>query len=532
MVTHGNIARNSLLLARQADVDDQSVWVSWVPHFHDLGLFGSICTPLYNGFESVLMPPAAFVTRPVRWLEAITKYGGTATVAPNFAYDLCVREIDDADCADLDLSGWKLAGCGAEPIRMETLNGFAERFAPYGLRAEALCPFYGLAEATLLVTGGPVGIGQTAANISSAALRENRVLPPDGDDDIRAVPSCGRPSPEHRLLVVDPETNRRCATDAVGEIWIDGSTTGPGYWNHAQETKRVFGARLASGEGPFLRTGDLGFVRDDTLYITGRIKDVIILRGQNIYPQDLEATARSVVPEAPEAAAFALEGASTERAVLVIEQPRTAKGDPQKMLASVREAVWHNHGVELDHVVLTRHRALPKTSSGKLRRSAARAALIDGSLPVLAEWRAQASDSGHLETDVAPRAIALILHLSSLPETERSRAIEDYLIDIVNELLGIGVDARDRDTSLIALGATSLGIMRLKRRFETDLMIALDADAVWQEITIAGVAVHLHEAMLASPLWENAAAVERLAEEIACMSDEEVSRQLALDPAA
>jgi acyl-CoA synthetase (AMP-forming)/AMP-acid ligase II len=262
VVTHGNVARNARLLAAQTALTQQSVWVSWVPHFHDLGLFGGICTPLHAGITSVLMPPAAFVARPVRWLEAIAQNGGTVSIAPNFAYDLCLHEIDDADCAGLDLSRWAVAGCGAEPIRMETLNGFADRFARYGLRRQSVCPFYGLAEATLLVSGGPVGIGQTAATVSLEALRRNQLRAPARPDDVYAVPSCGTPSPEHDILIVDSESHQLCAPDSVGEIWIDGSTTGPGYWRNPTESARVFGARLPGGEGPFLRTGDLGFVRN------------------------------------------------------------------------------------------------------------------------------------------------------------------------------------------------------------------------------------------------------------------------------
>jgi acyl-CoA synthetase (AMP-forming)/AMP-acid ligase II len=525
MVTHDNIARNSLVVAHTAALDEGSVWVSWVPHFHDLGLFGSICTPLYNGLQTVLMPPAAFVARPVRWLEAITQYGGTVTIVPNFAYDLCVRDIDEEECAALDLSRWAVAGCGAEPIRMATMNAFAERFARYGFRREALCPFYGLAEATLVVTGGPVGVGQAAAAVSAAGLRGNRILPPDSADDTYAVPSCGRPSPEHRLLVVDPETKRPCAPDEVGEIWIDGASTPPGYWNHPGESARTFAARTAAGDGPYLRTGDLGFVRNDTLYVAGRSKDVIIVRGQNIYPQDLEATATATLPGHPEAAAFALEGMSTDRPAMVIEQPRRHDGDVEAMLAAVRDAVWREHGIELEHVVLTRHRALPKTSSGKLQRAATRAALIDGSLPVIAEWRAQ-------DTAVAPEmvpgahALAFILELKRLSPTAQCLAIEDYLVGVVNELLGTCVDASEQTRSLIALGMTSLAIMRLKRRIESDFMIELDAVAVWQEIGIRDLAVHLHRALLASALWANAEAAEALAAEIMRMTDEDVTREL------
>jgi acyl-CoA synthetase (AMP-forming)/AMP-acid ligase II len=533
IVTHGNAARNARLLASQCDLDCQSVWVSWVPHFHDLGLFGGICTPLYSGITSVLMPPAAFVTRPVRWLEAIAQHGGTTSIAPNFAYDLCVHDIEDEDCIGLDLSRWTVAGCGAEPIRMETLNGFAERFSRYGLKRGSVCPFYGLAEATLLVSGGPVGLGQTCLNVSLAELRQNRLAQPEASQDCYAVPSSGRPSPEHRILIVDPETNRCCPPNAIGEIWIDGSTTGPGYWRNSTETARVFGARLASGEGPFLRTGDLGFLRDGVLYVTGRIKDVMIIRGQNIYPQDLEATARAAVPNAGEAAAFALADRSTERAVLIIEAPKPIPTDPSPLLEAVRMAVSASNGIDLEHVVLTDRRALPKTSSGKIQRSRARVLLLDGSLPVIAEWRVEDETSGKTPEHLSDHLdiIAMLLDLRQQTEVEQVRSITAYLRNVFDQLLGLKADDLDQGETLIAMGVTSLGIMRIRTRIETDLMIRLEQDLFWQDLSFANLAIRLRRSVLASPLWTNADAVERLAGEIAGMSDEDVARELGADAA-
>jgi acyl-CoA synthetase (AMP-forming)/AMP-acid ligase II len=524
MVTHANAARNARLLASQTELDDQSVWVSWVPHFHDLGLFGGLCTPLYRGVTSVLMPPAAFVTRPIRWLEAIAQYGGTVSIAPNFAYDLCLRQIPEEDCAGLDLSRWAIAGCGAEPIRMQTMNGFAERFGRYGLKRQSMCPFYGLAEATLLVSGGPVGIGQTAATVSLSAIRRNRLEPAHDRRDAYDVPSCGKPSPEHRILIVDPETKQCCRPDAVGEIWIDGSTTGPGYWRNSEESARVFGARLTNGEGPFLRTGDLGFMREGILHVNGRIKDTMIIRGQNVYPQDLEARARVAVPEIGEAAAFTLSDQATERAVLVIEEPKRAAIDATSILEAVRAAISANNGIDLDHVVLTHHRALPRTSSGKIQRSHAREMLLNGSLPVLAEWRgnseASRADGDHTDT------IALVLDLRRQPDFKQIQSIKSYLRHIFGELLGFNGDDLDRGETLMALGVTSLGIMRIKTRVESDFMIRLDPGMLWQDCGFADLATELHRRVLTSPLWANADAVERLAGEVAQMCDEDVAREL------
>jgi acyl-CoA synthetase (AMP-forming)/AMP-acid ligase II/acyl carrier protein len=528
-VTHGNAARNAWLLGRQTELDDQSVWVSWVPHFHDLGLFGGICTPLYKGVTSVLMPPAAFVARPVRWLEAITQYGGTVSIAPNFAYDLCLQQISEQDCAGIDLRRWSVAGSGAEPIRMQTALGFVERFGRYGLKPQAVCPFYGLAEATLLVSGGPIGAGQTAVTVSSSAISRGRLEPPQGHHDAYEVPSCGVPSPEHHVLIVDPETRSRCAPDQIGEIWIDGSTTGPGYWRNPEETARVFGARLADGEGPFMRTGDLGFMRDGVLHVSGRIKDVMILRGQNFYPQDIEATARDAAPEVADAAAFTLADDMAERAVLIIEEPKRAVGDAASLLETVRAAISANNGIDLDRIVLTRHRVLPKTSSGKIQRSKARDMLRDGSLPVQAEWRFDA-DALMMEGDRFD-AIGLVLELRRQSEFEQTQSIKNYLRHIFGELFGFNGDDLDRDEALMALGVTSLGLMRIKSRVESDFMIRIDPAMLWQECSCGDLASELHCGVLASPLWANAEAVERLAEEVAQMDDEDVAHELRATPA-
>jgi acyl-CoA synthetase (AMP-forming)/AMP-acid ligase II len=523
-VTHGNAARNARLLANHAELDGESVWVSWVPHFHDLGLFGGICTPLYKGLTSVLMPPASFVARPIRWLEAITQYRGTISIAPNFAYDLCVSQIAEEECAGLDLSHWAVAGCGAEPIRMQTMNGFAQRFGRYGLKPQSMCPFYGLAEATLLVSGGPVGLGQTATTASMSAIRRNRLEPAQDRHDAYEVPSCGKPSPEHRLLIVDPETKQRCGPNAIGEIWIDGSTTGPGYWRNPKETAHVFGARLANGEGPFLRTGDLGFMRDGCLHVSGRIKDVMIIRGQNVYPQDLEATARVAVPDIAEAAAFTLSDEPIERTVLIVEEPRRAVEDATSVLEAVRAAISANNGIDVDHLVLTRHRALPKTSSGKIQRSRAREMLLDGSLPVRAEWRGDSEASG---TDVDHAdAIALVLELRRQADSQQIQSIKNYLRHIFGELLGFSGDDVDRGEALMALGVTSLGMMRVRARLESDFMIRLDSGLLWQDCSFADLAMELHRRVVASPLWANADTVERLAEEVAQMRDEDVTREL------
>ncbi|MGY3450249.1 acyl-CoA synthetase (AMP-forming)/AMP-acid ligase II/acyl carrier protein [Bradyrhizobium sp. USDA 4353] len=523
-VTHGNAARNALLLGRQAELDTGSVWVSWVPHFHDLGLFGSICTSLYHGATAILMPPAAFVSRPVRWLEAISRFGGTITIAPNFAYDLCLRQVAEEDCVGLDLRRWRVAGSGAEPINQQTMDRFAERFAPYGLDRRAMCPFYGLAEATLLVSGGPVWRGQSALTVSHAAMKQRAIGDAETADDAYSLPSCGVPSPEHRIRIVDPDTRQPCAPDAIGEIWIDGSTTGPGYWRNPDETERVFGARLADGEGPYLRSGDLGVMRDGTLYVCGRIKDVMIVHGQNVYPQDVELTAREAVPEITEAAAFTTLDRASEQPILVIEQPRRGWRDTAAVLETVRSAVSARHGIELTRVVVTQHRLLPKTSSGKIQRSRARAMLADGSLPIHAEWSSELDEAAAEEQRLD--AVELVIALKGQTRPQQERSIEDYLRDILRDLAGIDADQLGPDDPLMAFGVTSLGLMRIRSRIESDFMVRIDSARLWQDCCLAELGRELHARLLVSPLWAEADMLRGLAMEVARMDDSEVARAL------
>ncbi|BAM88921.1 putative o-succinylbenzoate--CoA ligase [Bradyrhizobium oligotrophicum S58] len=523
-VTHGNAARNALLLGNLLELDTRSVWVSWVPHFHDLGLFGSLCTSLYHGATAVLMPPAAFVSRPVRWLEAISRFGGTVTIAPNFAYDLCLRQISEEDCVGLDLRHWRVAGSGAEPINQQTADRFADRFAQYGLARETMCPFYGLAEATLLVSGGPVGRGQSALTVSKTEMRRHRIRQPENVDDAYSIPSCGRPSPEHRILIVDPETKRPCAPDDIGEIWIDGSTTGPGYWRKPEETERVFGAYLASGEGPYLRTGDLGFMRDGDLHVSGRIKDVMVVHGQNVYPQDIELTAREAVPEITEAAAFTTIDRTDERPILVIEQPRRGWRDSASVIEMVRSAVSAHQAIELTRIVVTQHRCLPKTSSGKIQRSRARAMLAEGALPIQAEWNSEldeeAADEHRLD------AIELVIALKQRTNRQQAQSIEGYLRRILDDLAGLDTGNLGADDPLMASGVTSLGLMRIKSRIESDFMIRIDPRTLWRDCSLADLAEELHACLLVSPLWANADELQSLAIEIAGMDDNEIARAL------
>jgi acyl-CoA synthetase (AMP-forming)/AMP-acid ligase II len=289
-----------------------------------MGLVGGVLAPVFAGGTSILISPVDFIRKPITWLAAISKYRITISGGPNFAYDLCVRNITDEQRATLDLSSWALAFIGAEPIQPATLERFAAAFAPCGFKPSAFYPCYGLAEATLLVSGAGRGNGATIQSFHDKALTENHVEPaPDGNSDTRRLVSCGAPVDTMRVVIVNSKTQAEADPGCVGEIWIAGASVGQGYWHNPGMTSRSFNAHLSNtDEGPFLRTGDLGFINDGQLYVTGRREDLIIVRGLNHYPQDIEATARVSHPllEVGCGAAFALDDHGSQRLILVQEQ--------------------------------------------------------------------------------------------------------------------------------------------------------------------------------------------------------------------
>ncbi|MEW6738005.1 MAG: fatty acyl-AMP ligase, partial [Acidobacteriota bacterium] len=289
MLTHENLLHNSTLIHQFFQTDSNSKGVIWLPTYHDMGLIGGILQPLYKGFPVTLMSPITFLQRPLRWLQAISRTQATISGGPNFAYDLCVRKISEEEKASLDLSSWRLAFNGAEPIRSETMARFSQAFAVCGFRAEAFYPCYGLAEATLIVSGGSKTATPIINKIDGALFEYHKVITTDKHEAITVV-GCGRCDQSQRILIVDTETLTVCLPDRVGEIWVSGPSVAQGYWQKPLENDKVFNAFTDNGEGPFLRTGDLGFIKDGELFVTGRLKDLIIIRGRNYYPQDIEWT--------------------------------------------------------------------------------------------------------------------------------------------------------------------------------------------------------------------------------------------------
>lgn len=370
MVSHGNLMVNARAFEQSMSINAEDTFVSWLPLYHDLGLIGGLLQPIHRGIPSVLMTPKFFIERPVRWLEAISRHRATVSGAPNFAFQLCVERVRNAQLEELDLSSWRVAFCGAEPVRLSTMSAFSERFAPVGFSAEALYPCYGLAEATLLITGGGRGDGAQAHCFSAEMLAQGRA---EVAEQGLPVVACGIPVPGHIVRIVEPETLAQLDDGNVGEIWIGGQSLTQGYWRRSAETAVTF---VHQDNSRWLRTGDLGFIHDGQVYIAGRHKDLIIIRGQNVYPQDLE----QVVEEEVEAvrkgrvAAFAVETEAGEGIGIAVEISRGMQKliPVEALVRALSEAVSGSCHEPLSVVVLLNPGALPKTSSGKLQRGACR----------------------------------------------------------------------------------------------------------------------------------------------------------------
>jgi acyl-CoA synthetase (AMP-forming)/AMP-acid ligase II len=387
MVSHGNLLANLEMIRIACGNTRASTYVSWVPLYHDMGLILNALQALYVGASCVLIPPLAFLQRPYLWLRAIHDYRAEVAGGPNFAFDLCVDRHRPEQLAGIDLSCWKLAFVGAEPVRAATIERFTETFRPYGFDPQAMWPGYGMAEATLLITGGDRGEGPIVRTVSRAGLLRHEAVPPREDADVQPTVGCGRALAGEDIAIVDPETRTRLGADRVGEIWASGPNIAHGYWQNPEATEATFRARIAGEpDRQWLRTGDLGFLdAGGELFITGRIKDVIIIRGANHYPQDIEDTVQGSHPAMRRhgGAAFTIaDDAKGELLVVVQEVERTERHriEPAQLIGRIREAIVLEHDIVPHEIALLRPGALPKTTSGKIQRALARQLWLTGAL--------------------------------------------------------------------------------------------------------------------------------------------------------
>jgi FkbH-like protein len=477
MVSHGNLVHNQNLIQEACGHSQDSVFVSWLPLYHDLGLIGQVLQAVWTGASCVLMAPVAFLQRPLRWLEAVSRYRATTSGGPSFAYDLCVRKAAGADLSGLDLSAWRIAFNGAEPVHAATLERFAATFARCGFRAASAYPCYGLAEATLMVSGGDRDRLPAVGRFGAAALAAGRIEAPVGDEPARRLVACGRPLGGQRVAIVDPATGEPLAADREGEIWIAGPSVARGYWGRPEETAATFGACLtrgeAGGEGPFLRTGDLGFLADGELLITGRLKDLIILRGRNLHPQDIERTAEASHPDLLPGggAAFSVSAEDTERLIVVHEVRRHARATVEEIAAAVRSAVAEEHEAAVAEVVLIRPETLPRTSSGKVRRQACRAAWRAGELSEVGRSRRLVDEADEAALAAAPLRRDTLLSLA--PE-DRAAVLTGFLRDCAARALRVSPSHVAADRSLAGLGLDSLMAGEIRNEVETALGVSLE----------------------------------------------------------
>jgi acyl-CoA synthetase (AMP-forming)/AMP-acid ligase II/acyl carrier protein len=444
MVRNGDLAANLDSLREVFGADRESVGVSWLPVFHDMGLIAGVLLPIWLGYPTYLMAPTSFIRQPLRWLQVLSRYRGTHGGAPNFAYQACVDAANTTDVSELDLSTWRVAWNGAEPIRPDTLDRFREQFAPNGFRPESMAPAYGLAEATLVVSGNDGSKPAVELTVDEAELRigQVRVRIDDGPGTKRLVGS-GRPGTGIDVRIVRPDVRRVAEQDVLGEIWVRSDSVAQGYWQKPEETAETFGAYLVTGEGPYLRTGDLGFVNDGELFVIGRLKDMIVIRGVNYYPHDIEYTVECSHPVlAPDGGAVVgVEESGRVDLVAVHEIRRdcaeSAANDA--VVDAIRRAVAREHQLALQRVVLLRPGGLPKTSSGKVQRAKCRNDLDGTDLPVLHEWRMSGAGAVPIDFDTASLSQPGVLERQLVDWLQRELSLDDLAWR--TPLIELGIDS-------------------------------------------------------------------------------------------
>lgn len=501
MVTHGSLMATQRMIHQSFGLSEGLVVVSWLPIYHDMGLIGSLMQPLYEGGHCILMSPAAFLQQPRRWLSAISEFRAHTSGGPNFALRLCSKMVRGDQKAGLDLGSLEVLFCGSEPIAPRDLDEFAETFRDVGFKREALYCCYGLAEATLLVTGSTRGAGPIVESLDGVALSEGVARPcaADGSSKARIIAGCGRPAPGVDVAIVDTERTvetpggghayTAVSDGAVGEIWVRGANVAAGYWQKPDLNRAVFDGRIAGpkgSDGPFLRTGDLGFIRDGELFVTGRLKDLIIVRGRNYYPQDIEHATQQCHPafDANPCAAFSAPVEDEDGLVVVQEVDRHVhadwgSADWGSMVSLIRAAIVEEYDIAPASIVLVRQGSVPRTSSGKVRRHACARAFAEGALTVLYESR-----------HVVPRS-SIAEPTDGTAPARSPEEIEAFLVQRLAGGLGIATDDLDVTQPFSAFGLDSAATLALLADAEVWLGRRLPPTLFWDYPTIVTLAAHL-----------------------------------------
>ena len=492
MLTHENLLHNSLRIMQAFELTRSQASVFWLPSFHDMGLIGGILVPLYGGKFNVLMSPVAFLQKPLRWLQAISKYRATISGGPNFAYELCVRKTTPEQRAALDLSSWSLAFNGAEPVRAETIEAFSEAFAVSGFRRRAFYPCYGLAESTLMVTGGMKFEEPVVRSFDAESIETGVAVPrPANAAGARRMVGSGRELDGQDVLIVEPQTCEPLPPGRVGEIWVSGPSVARGYWNRPEESQGNFGAMLAQPEpalaggavakwqpnpGPYLRTGDLGFFDNGELFVAGRLKDLIIVRGRNHYPQDIERDVEQAcdIVRPGSVAAFSVEYEGRERVVVVAELERGKRERAELVAAfeAIRSRLAKEHEVAVEGIVLVRPNSVPKTSSGKIQRRACRRQFLEGTLEVIEQhvsWLAPAQEAAPSAASGPRLARARPVGDTARglrPDRELPREVVQTVFEHVRRIAKERAGELTLDTNIVELGLDSLERMEIVASLE------------------------------------------------------------------
>jgi amino acid adenylation domain-containing protein len=497
MLSHRNVLHNSTAICETMQITPESIGVSWLPPYHDMGLIGALLQPVYSGFRCVLMSPVDFLQRPLRWLQAISHYRATHSGGPNFAYDLCARKVTPEQRAALDLSTWAVAFNGAEPVRAETLERFAATFALCGFQAQAFLPCFGLAEGTLLVSGARSDGAPLIGSFQKVALERGQVAVATNGDAAQTLVGSGRVSGGQRVAIVDPETRTLRQHDQIGEIWVAGESVAQGYWKRPEATEQTFRASIAdTGEGSFLRTGDLGFLRTSELFITGRLKDLIVIRGRNLYPQDIELTAERSHPALRPGcnAAFSVDREGEERLVVVQEIDTAKLINTEAVASAMRRAVADAHDVQIGIVALVAARSISKTSSGKIQRHACKAEFLGGTLEtvgVSALVHHETPPAGALNTS-GDTATDLIL---SAEPGVRQALVQNFLRSRAAPILKIDLAQLDPQAPLTVQGLDSLSAVELADEIESELGVSVTLAHLLRGDTLTHIADQVLDAL-------------------------------------
>ncbi|MCD6256938.1 AMP-binding protein, partial [Candidatus Aerophobetes bacterium] len=485
IISHRNVLHNCCLLQQTTGNTPDGCMVSWVPHFHDMGLIAGILETVFAGMHCVLMSPFSFIRKPYRWLKALSDYGGTISCAPNFAYELCVSKIDKDQLSTLNLSSWQVALIAAEPIFYDTMKRFAEKFSPCGFKWNAFSPGYGLAEATVAVTTSLRMRGPIVLKVDKDALHSGKVVTVDMNaKEGQYIVGCGKPLPGVKVVIVDPDKQKLCGHDEIGEIWVQSGMSMPqGYWNRPEATEDTYGGYLNTGEGPFLKTGDLGFIKDGELFVTGRIKDLIIIRGVNYYPQDIEFTVKKSHPALGlgDCVAFSVQVEREERLVIVKELRGIHHGmDTGEIISSIHQKVFEEHGISPYSVVLVKPGTILRTSSGKIQRQACKTAYLKGNLKVIDEWRMPVTEIGKRGDEEQEKE-------GKFTESD----IQRWLIERLSRRFGLSPEAIDIYQPMSLYGLDSVTAVELSGDLASWLNRSLPPDIVYDYPTISSLSAFL-----------------------------------------